>query len=443
MFCDHTKVKLIAGKGGNGCVSFRREKFVPYGGPDGGDGGKGGNIVLRANVNLTTLSDFRTKKLFVAEQGENGRGKNQYGKKGVDMVLDVPVGTLVMATNGKDIFADLDENGKEYLASVGGQGGGGNVHFATSVLKAPKFAELGEHGQESEVILELKLIADVGIIGLPSSGKSTLISRISNAKPKIAAYPFTTLIPNLGIVDVGKVTKSNIKDSFVAADIPGLIEGAYQGKGLGDEFLKHIARTKVLIHVIDVNEKDLLESYRTINNEMKQYDKNLMKKQQIIALNKIDTIDEELSELILSDFKKKVRKYKTYTISSVTGSGINKMILEVYKVLSEARKKDKEEPETSVTSHKIFRPHLEKPSQRYEVKFVKNSGRGKNKKKVYIINGKNIEKMVQMTDFRNDHAVERIYNYLIKSGIQKELLKLGADDDDELHIREKILTFRT
>ncbi len=434
MFCDQAKVTLIAGKGGNGCVSFRREKFIPYGGPDGGDGGKGGDVTLLADENITTLSDYRTKKRFKANDGEGGKGKNQHGKNADGIILKVPVGTLVMNPDTNEIFEDLNQHGKKYTIVKGGKGGKGNARFASSTFQAPRFAEIGEPGEEIEVILELKLIADVGIIGLPSAGKSTLISHISNAKPKIADYPFTTLIPNLGIVHVGKVTKSNIDDSFVIADIPGLIEGAHQGKGLGDEFLKHIARTKLLIHIIDVNEKDIVSAYRTINDELKKYDKQVSKKPQIVAVNKIDTIDDEFIELLLKHLKNKIRKAKIYAVSAVTGEGIPKLIHAVYKDLKKIRKQEKSEKSVIQKAHKIFKPHLKIASKRFEIKKVR--------KNTFLIRGKSIEKMIQMTDFSKEEAVQRMYLNFEKTGIYKELIKKGAKDGDKLQITNKIIIFR-
>ncbi|MFC1809872.1 GTPase ObgE [Patescibacteria group bacterium] len=440
MFCDQAKVNFIAGKGGNGCVSFRREKFVAKGGPDGGDGGKGGDIILEADINLNTLSDFRTKKRFNADNGQPGQGNNKHGKGAQDLILKVPVGTLVINPDTMKPFEDLNKHKKQYFISKGGKGGKGNARFASSVFQAPRFAEIGEPGEEIEVILELKLIADVGIIGLPSAGKSTLISRISNAKPKIASYPFTTLIPNLGLVDVGKVTETNIKDSFVTADIPGLIEGAHQGKGLGDEFLKHVARTKVLIHIIDINEKDIVEGFKTINKELQKYDKNLLKKPQIIALNKIDTIDDELTDLLYKEIKKKIRKYEIFKISSVSGKGIPELMKVTYKLIKKIREDEKKIKPKKMTEHKIYRPHLKLASKRYEIFVTK--GKGRSKKKIFRILGKNIEKKVQMSDFSNEEAIQRIYSYLNKSGIQKKLVEKGANEGDELHIGNKILIYR-
>lgn len=438
MFCDQAKVEFIAGKGGNGCVSFRREKFIAKGGPDGGDGGRGGDIILIANVNINTLSDFRTKKRFKANDGRTGEGSNKHGKSADDLILDVPVGTIIINIVEKKQIFDLDENGKQFLITRGGKGGKGNARFATSVLQAPKFAEIGEPGEQIEVILELKLIADIGLIGLPSSGKSTFISKISNAKPKIADYPFTTLVPNLGIVDVGKITGNKIKDSFVAADIPGLIEGAHQGKGLGDEFLKHIARTKVLIHLVDINQKDILKDFKDINRELQFYDKNLPKKPQLLALNKIDTIDEELTEMLLKEVKKKVKKYPVFAISSVTGKGIKELISATYKLLKVVRKTETDAKPDSKVIHKVYRPHLKISSKRYEIMILKTRGL----RKKFKIAGKNIEKIVQMTDFRSNEGVERLYAYLIKSGIQKDLTARGAQEGDELYISDKILIFR-
>lgn len=442
MFCDQTKVLFTAGKGGDGCVSFRREKFIAKGGPDGGDGGNGGAIILVAEQNLNTLTNFRTKKRFAADNGQSGMGKNMHGASADDLILKVPVGTLVMDPKTQNVYEDLNEHKKEYVVVKGGQGGKGNARFASSVFQAPRFAEVGAPGDEIELLLELQMIADIGFIGLPSAGKSTLISVVSNAKPKIADYPFTTLIPNLGLVDVGKITNTNIKDSFVVADIPGLIEGAHQGKGLGDEFLKHIARTKVIVHLIDVNEKDIVEGYRTINQELQKYDKNLLKKPQIVALNKIDTIDEEFTDLLIKEFKKKVKKFPVMAISAVSGQGVPELMQETYKLLQEVRKDEESVPEKEKIEHKIFKPHLKMSSKRYEIIQVKSKGRGKNAKQVFNIRGKSIEKKVQMTNFNNEEGIQRLYLYLEKSGIYKKLLDKGAKEGDELIIGNKLLLFR-
>jgi GTP-binding protein len=441
MFCDQTTITFIAGNGGNGCVSFRREKFVAKGGPDGGDGGNGASIVLVADENVDTLSDFRTQKRYKAEDGEPGRAKNQHGKAAEDLVLKVPIGTMIYDLDNKRLFEDLKRSGQTYTIVQGGRGGKGNARFASSTLQAPKFAEIGEPGEQREVDLELKLIADVGLIGLPSAGKSTLISVISNARPKIADYPFTTLIPNLGLVDVGKITGKKIKSSFLAADIPGLIEGAHQGKGLGDEFLKHVTRTKVLIHVIDVNEKDVIKSYETINLELKNYNKELTKKPQIIALNKSDTVDEETMEMLTKEIKKTAKKVKIFQISAVTGKGVKDLIFETYKVLQSIKKKHANEPEEKIESYKVHKPHLKMSSKRFEVILVK-LGSSQGGTKLFNIKGKAIERMVQMTNLNNEQAVERVYLYIEKSGIAGELKAKGALEGDKLQITNKILSFR-
>ncbi len=442
MFCDQTKVLFTAGKGGNGCVSFRREKFIARGGPDGGDGGKGGNITLIADMNLNTLTDFRTKKRFAADCGQQGMGKDMHGANAEDLILRVPIGTLVMDPNTRRVYEDLNEDQQEYVIVKGGQGGKGNARFASSVFQAPRFAEVGEPGEEIELLLELQMIADIGLIGLPSAGKSTLISVISNAKPKIADYPFTTLIPNLGLVEVGKATNTNIKDSFVVADIPGLIEGAHKGKGLGDEFLKHVERTKVLLHLIDVNEKDIVEGYKTINEELKKFDKNLLKKPQIVVLNKIDTIDQEFTDLLMKEFKKKVRKFPIMAISAVSGQGVPELMQETYKLLQVVRKAEKAAPKEKKKEYKVFKPHLQMSSKRFEIVQVKSKGRGKNAKQVFNIRGKSIEKKVQMANFNNEEGLQRFYLYLEKSGIHKNLLNKGAKEGDELIIGIKVITFR-
>jgi len=450
MFCDHAKVKFIAGKGGNGCVSFRREKFIAKGGPDGGDGGKGGSVILVADANITTLSDYRTFKRFKADNGEGGKGKDMHGKYADNLILKVPVGTLIISKDKKTVLADLDEHGKSYIVVKGGDGGLGNARFKNSIMQAPRFAEVGEKGEETEVILELKLIADVGLIGFPSAGKSTLISKISNAKPKIAAYHFTTLIPNLGIVDVGEITKTNIKDSFVAADIPGLIEEAHKGKGLGHEFLKHVARTLVLIHVIDVNDQDIVKGYETINEELRRYDPAISEKPQIIALNKTDTIDDELVEMLQGELKKHVKGIKVFAISAVTGEGIKSLVLEVYQQLAKERKKviEKEVEEKDLKNkndHKLFRPELKTASDRFEIKVLKTfiSIETGQEHKQFVIKGKSIEKLLQMTDLKNIEGLERVYRYLERTKIKKELIKMGAIDGDHLTIGQKIVVFRS
>ncbi len=289
-FIDEVKIRVAAGKGGNGCVSFRREKYVPRGGPDGGDGGKGGSVVIEATERKHSLLDFRYRNIFAASNGRGGEGQNRHGRNGEDIVLEVPVGTLVKDLETGDVLADLTESGRRWTAAAGGRGGKGNAHFVSSTHRTPRFAQEGEPGQERELGLELKLIADVGLVGLPNAGKSTLISAISAARPKIADYPFTTLVPNLGVV------RYDDAPPFVVADVPGLIEGAHQGAGLGVRFLKHIERTRLLVHVIDISAlsaDDPMRPFHQIEFELASYSGPIVEKPRIIVLNKIDLVADE------------------------------------------------------------------------------------------------------------------------------------------------------
>jgi GTP-binding protein len=321
-FIDEVTIKVRAGDGGGGCVSFRHEKFIPKGGPDGGNGGKGGSVIVRADRQLNTLLDFKYRRSYRAEKGENGRGKNQNGKSGRDEVLKVPCGTLVRNAGKKKPLADLINHNDEVIIAKGGKGGRGNGEFATPTNQAPRFAEPGKPGEELEVILELKLLADIGLVGFPNSGKSTLISTISAARPKIADYPFTTLVPNLGLVRYGQ------GKSFVVADIPGLIEGAHQGKGLGIQFLRHIERTRVLVFLIEATCEKPEESYRILLNELAAYNSFLARKKKIVGLTKMDLVDEvgrERTERI-----KFGRGIRTVRISAVTGEGIQTLLGEMW-----------------------------------------------------------------------------------------------------------------
>jgi GTP-binding protein len=323
-FVDEVEIFVKAGKGGDGCVAFRREKFVPKGGPWGGDGGKGGDVILRAVRNKKTLIDFYFKKHFFAENGGNGSSNNKKGKDGEDLILEVPCGTIVKEIkNGEEkVIADLVNEGDNVIVAKGGKGGLGNTHFKSPTNQAPRIATKGEKGEEKIIKLELKLIADVGIIGYPNSGKSTLLSKISKARPKIADYPFTTIEPNLGVVDLGDFR------SFVVADIPGLIEGASKGKGLGIKFLKHIERTKILVHLIDMSENDIINRYESLRNELKNYSSKLIEKKEIVVGNKID----------LEESKKNLEKAKEYFkdilfISALKGDGIKDLLERIWKEL--------------------------------------------------------------------------------------------------------------
>ncbi len=321
-FVDYAKISVRSGNGGKGCVSFRREKYVPRGGPDGGDGGKGGNVILRATMQLQTLLDFRYKREYRSQKGQDGMGKNMHGKNGTDLFIPVPVGTVVKSCEQDVILADLKEEGDLFVAARGGKGGLGNAHFATPTRQVPKFAQPGQEGEERWLILELKLIADVGLVGLPNAGKSTLISVISAARPKIADYPFTTTVPNLGVVRVEE------HRSFVVADIPGLIEGAHAGAGLGIQFLRHIERTKIFLHLIDISETaqgDPVEHYHMIKKELGMYREELLAKHQAVVATKLDIASDTRKLDILEKYCK-TNHIELIKISSVTGEGIKELI---------------------------------------------------------------------------------------------------------------------
>ena len=334
-FVDEVKIHVRAGDGGKGCVSFRREKYVPKGGPDGGDGGKGGDVVLRATGAKQTLLDFHFQSHFKADRGAIGRGKQQTGRSGKDCILLVPVGTQIRDADSGELLGDLTQDDEYLVIAKGGQGGKGNMHFATATRRAPRIAQPGRPGEERHIVLELKLLADVGLIGLPNGGKSTLISRISAARPKIADYPFTTLVPNLGVVQLG------MDESMVVADIPGLIEGAHRGAGLGLKFLRHIERTLLLVHIIDISGwergvQGIVDAYHQVNSELDRFSSELLKKPQIIALNKIDLLaDRAPLEKLLAAFRE--LRPSVHAISAVTGEGIQELIWETAEKLAQFR----------------------------------------------------------------------------------------------------------
>ncbi|HWP24034.1 MAG TPA: GTPase ObgE [Candidatus Binatia bacterium] len=321
-FIDEVKIKVVAGAGGRGCVSFRREKFVPRGGPNGGDGGDGGDVIVVADSELTTLLDLHYQKLYKAGRGEHGMGKERHGKRGEDRIIKVPVGTLIRDGASGELLADLNVPGHRIVVAAGGRGGKGNAHFVSSTNRSPRFAQPGEPGEERELALELRLLADVGIIGLPNAGKSTLISAISAVRPKIADYPFTTLVPNLGVVSYGE------GQSFVVADIPGLIEGAHQGQGLGHKFLRHVTRTKVLIHLLDASAVDLeapLARWEAVNRELELFDPELIAKPQLVVANKID-VPEGRAKLQAIEASLPLRYRPLYAISAATGEGVRLLV---------------------------------------------------------------------------------------------------------------------
>lgn len=431
MFVDEALIEIKGGKGGNGSISFRREKYIPLGGPDGGDGGDGGDVVCILQENVDTLSMFRATKNIRAEDGEYGKPKRQHGKKGNDVILHLPKGTLIYEMKEKNeapvLLADMTDSNTKIILAKGGRGGFGNAHFISSTRQAPKFAELGDIGERKMLKLVLKLVADVGIIGFPSVGKSTLISMISEVKPKIAEYHFTTLIPNLGVV-------SHKEKSFVISDNPGLIEGASKGKGLGIQFLKHIERTKILVHLLDASDPEPLKKYEIIQKELGKYKKDLGDRPQIVVLNKIDAVDKETLDEIRKKLKKKISS-PILEISCAMNKGIDTMLDKVIQILDTLQKEETKTPFSSgdTSSYKIFRPHEENPD------FFTIKQKSKHQ---WIVTGKRIEQIVRMTPINNDEALERLYDIFLKTGIQRELLKKGAKDEDIVIIAEKKIEFR-
>ena len=440
MFCDETKIKIIAGKGGDGAVSFLREKYVAKGGPDGGDGGRGGDIVLKTNENLNTLSNINSRKRYKADDGENGKKKNMSGKTGESLTLEVPVGTVIWNVDKTKIIADLSKPSEEYIAVKGGKGGLGNQHFASSTNQVPRFAENGEPGEQTSVLLELKLVGDVGLVGLPSVGKSTLISHVSNARPKIAAYEFTTLIPNLGVVDM-RPFGGSINDSFVITDIPGIIEGASQGKGLGHKFLRHISRNKVLIHIIDPLRPNPIENFKNIQHELAEFDKKLAKKPLIIAINKVDAVPEKEIEKIEEKLKEKAvpKRTKIFRISAVTGTGLKELLFEAIKAIKkenqnlEEDRKEKEKPSQETIT---LRPH----ERLVKFKIVKIKKRKNNR--VFIIEGERLEQLVKMTSTENHEGTRRIFHFLNKMGVLKALKREKIEFDDIIEIAGKQIPYQ-
>lgn len=419
MFVDEVKIEVKAGDGGNGLVAFRREKYVPRGGPAGGDGGRGGDVILVADGHLTTLVDFRYKRSYKAERGEDGGPNCVTGKNGADLVLKVPVGTQVFDVETGELLADLDVEGQNVAVARGGRGGRGNAHFATPTLRAPRFAENGEPGESHKLRLELKLLADVGLIGFPNVGKSTLIARVSAAKPKIADYPFTTLVPNLGIVRVDE------NRSFAMADIPGLIEGAHAGAGLGIRFLRHVERTRFLVHIIDVSGmtgRNPIDDFDIINRELRLYSPDLAKLPQVVALNKIDLPSgRETAESLAPVFES--RGFKTFLISAVTGEGIDSLL---YFLADELETLDKVVP-TPGEARKILRIAPEKlDPKRWEAK--------KTGEHEFMIEGKGIERTVAMTNLSNEEAIRRLQRKLERMGVIEALKELGVQNGDTVRI---------
>jgi GTP-binding protein len=419
MFVDKVKIYVKAGDGGNGMVAFRREKYVPDGGPAGGDGGQGSDIIFVVDEGLRTLMDFRYQKHFKAPAGENGRTKRQHGRGAEDMVVRVPPGTTVIDEDTGQVIADLVHQGQTSLIAKGGRGGRGNVRFATHKNPAPHVAENGEPGQERNIILELKVLADVGLVGFPSVGKSTLLSVVSAAKPKIAAYHFTTLSPNLGVVDVGDMR------SFVMADLPGLIEGAHEGAGLGHQFLRHIERTRVIVHVIDMagsEDRDPFQDYEQINHELKEYNFRLEQRPQIVVANKMDIPEAEEN---LTIFKQKVGEdVKIFPISAVTQSGTRELIYAIADLL-DTIPTDTFEFDTEETTEAHVTYRFEEEDKGFRI-YRENE--------IYVIEGDRIEKLFKMTNFATDESIQRFARTIRLMGVDAELRSMGAEAGDVVRI---------
>lgn len=422
MFADRAKIYIRSGKGGDGHVSFRREKFVPAGGPDGGDGGRGGDVIFEVDEGLNTLIDFRHITKYKAGDGEDGQKRNCRGKDGKDIVIKVPKGTVIKEETTGRVITDMSGDRLRYTILTGGKGGNGNQHYATSTMQAPKYAQPGQPAKELSLILELKVIADVGLIGFPNVGKSTFLSRTTNAHPKIADYHFTTLNPNLGVVDLGDGS------SFVLADIPGLIEGASEGVGLGHQFLRHIERTKLFIHVVDAagtEGRDPVSDIDTINRELEAYQADLSKRVQVIAANKIDAIvrsgdEEDPVQRIRSEFEPK--GVRVFPISAVTGEGVKELLSYVYQMLQECEEKP-------VIFEQEYFPELECGAQEeaHTVSFDE-------KEQVYVIEGPRIEKMLGYTNLESEKGFRFFQEFLKQNGILKELEDLGIEDGDTVKI---------
>ena len=420
MFADRAKIYVRSGKGGDGHVSFRREKYVPNGGPDGGDGGTGGSVIFEVDEGLNTLTDFRHIRKYCAEHGENGGKKNCHGKNGEDIIIKVPEGTVIKEAETEKVIIDMSRENKRCVLLVGGRGGKGNQHYATATMQAPKYAQPGQPAKELNLLLELKVIADVGLVGYPNVGKSTLLSRVTNATPKIANYHFTTLNPNLGVVDLGE------GQGFVIADIPGLIEGASEGIGLGHEFLRHIERTKVIIHLVDAAStegRDPVADIYAINKELESYNADIAKRPQVIAANKIDAIyDQENNDPIIKlkeEFEPK--GIKVYPISAVSGKGLKELLYYVNDMLQSLD----EEP---ITFKQEFFPELEMNREDpYSVYYDEDN-------KVYMLEGPRIEKMLGYTNLDSEKGFTFFQRFLKETGILEQLEELGIKDGDTVRM---------
>ena len=414
-FVDKVTVTALAGDGGNGKLGFRHERANSMGGPDGGDGGNGGDVVLMASRNQNTLASFRFQKELKADPGKAGAENRKHGRSAQDLIVQVPVGTVAVNEEGV-IVADLVVDGQTEVVAAGGRGGFGNAHFTSSSRQAPKFAEKGEPGEAHELTLELKMIADVGLVGLPNAGKSTLLSKISNARPEIADYPFTTLTPNLGVVDVDKDM------SALVADIPGLIEGAADGKGLGHDFLRHVERTAVILHLIDAYNEDVASVYKTIRTELKAYQKELADRPEIVTLTKIEGLDDEIVADLTKQLKKVVKRgTPIFAISSQSGAGLQSMLYAIKDKVVAARAK----AEVNIEKDAIPTLTIQDTSDRWS---ISKDGAA------FVVKGDKIEQFAKRTDFNNEEGVQRLRHIMRRYGIMHELIRRGIEADQEIHV---------
>lgn len=417
MFVDQVRVYVKAGDGGNGAVAFRREKYISMGGPAGGDGGRGGNVIFKVDEGLRTLVDFRYQRHFKALRGENGRSKRQHGAGSDDLIVRVPPGTAIYDEDTGELLADLTQHNQQSLIAKGGRGGRGNIRFATPVNPAPQISENGEPGQERNIRMDLKVLADVGLVGFPSVGKSTLLSMVSAARPKIAAYHFTTLNPNLGVVDV------DAERSFVMADLPGLIEGAHLGAGLGHQFLRHIERTRLIVHVVDIagsEGRDPYEDYIQINKELGQYREDLLDRPQIIAANKMDLPEAEEN---MKTFKEKVKDIPVYPISAATGQGIKELLYGIFDTLEQIPLRP-EIPQTVDGEERVVYK-VSKPDQEFNVR---------RDNEIFVVEGEKLEKLIIMTNLNSQDSIQRFARMMRKMGVDAALRKKGAKNGDIVKI---------
>jgi GTP-binding protein len=449
MFIDQVHIHVKAGDGGAGCMSFRREAHVPKGGPDGGDGGHGGDVTLEADRSVSSLIDYRFKHHFKAQRGTHGKGSRMHGARGEDLVLRVPLGTQVRAFDEETkeaglLLADLTHDGERVIVAQGGQGGRGNIHFVTSTRRAPAFAELGEPAEECWIELEMKLMADAALVGMPSVGKSSLIARMSAARPKIADYPFTTLVPNLGMVRSGE-------HSFVVADVPGLIEGAAEGKGLGHEFLRHIERSALILHVVDATGgwegRDPVEDYQKINAELARYAEELRERPQIVVINKIDAPDTDeairrvkdcvraraLREVNGNEFDDRFVEPRVHCVSAVTGEGMDSLIAATAQKVFEMRSAAAEKP--AVRYDKVWEHQRQQRDQSFT---VHNLGGH-----VFTVEGRAVERMVVQTEWDNEEAIAYLQRRLERMGVEKALIEQGARNGDEIRILNRAFAFES